>query len=50
MGLVDFGGGREALRLSVVGEQVAAVPAPGIILLFGLGLAGIGYARRRRAA
>ena len=48
--LVDFGGGREALRLAVVEEQVAAVPAPGMVLLFGLYLVGIGYARRKRTA
>jgi hypothetical protein len=48
--IVDFGSGREALRLSVVEQQFAGVPAPGMALLFGLGLAGIGYARRKRAA
>ena len=26
------------------------VPAPGAVLLFGLGIAGLGYARRNRAA
>lgn len=48
MALIDFGGGHEALRLSVVGEHVAAAPAPGMILIFGIGLAGLGVARRKR--
>jgi len=47
-GIVDFGGGRDALRLSVVEGAIAAVPAPGATLLFGLGLAGLACARRVR--
>lgn len=49
-GIVDFGGGREALRLSVIAEAVTEVPEPGIALLFVFGVAGIGLARRRHAA
>ena len=30
--------------------QPEAVPEPGAFVLFGLGLAGLGFARRRRAA
>ena len=30
-------------------SQVSAVPEPSIIALFGLGLVGIGFARRRRS-
>jgi hypothetical protein len=48
--LVDFGGGREALRLSVSATQTAEIPAPGVLAIFALGLAGLGYARRRKAA
>lgn len=51
--IVDFGGGREALRLSVVSGVIlppSEIPAPGIVLIFGLGLAGLGYARRRKAS
>jgi len=47
--LVDFGGGREALRLSVVTAAISEVPAPGAIVIFALGLARLGYARRKRA-
>lgn len=31
-------------------EVEVSIPAPGAVLIFGLGLAGLGYARRRRAA
>lgn len=48
--LVDFGGGREALRLSVVATGTSAIPAPGAILIFAMGLAGLGYARRKGTA
>lgn len=51
--IVDFGGGREALRLIVVSnvtQPPSEVPAPGIMLIFALGLAGLGVARRKRAA
>lgn len=44
--IVDFGGGREALRLSVIG-QVAEVSAPGITLIFLLALAGLGCTTRK---
>ena len=40
--------GATGLTLTVGSESVVAVPAPGAIALFGLGLAGIGFARRRR--
>jgi hypothetical protein len=47
--LVDFGGGREALRLTVVAEQVAAVPEPGPTLVFIIGVFGLAMMRRRMA-
>lgn len=40
--------GTNGLTLTVNAEQVAAVPEPGMIALFGLGLAGIAFSRRRR--
>jgi len=40
--------GTTGLTLTVDSESVVAVPEPGMIALFGLGLAGIGFARRRR--
>ena len=48
IGIVAFGTNREALQLSVVAGQVE-VPAPGIAILFGLGVAGLALVRRRRA-
>lgn len=45
-GIVDFGGGRDSLRLSVIEGRIAAIPAPAAALLFGLGLFGIGFTRR----
>jgi hypothetical protein len=60
--IVDFGGGREALRLIVVSEALrlivlsnvtrppSEVPRSGIMLIFGLSLAGLGVARCKRAA
>lgn len=38
--------GASGLTLTVATE-VAAVPAPGILAIFGIGLAGLGFARRR---
>tara|TARA_R110002110_G_scaffold152098_1_gene344782 strand:+ start:499 stop:2916 length:2418 start_codon:yes stop_codon:yes gene_type:complete len=48
IGIVAFGTNREALQLSVVAGQVE-VPAPGIAILFSLGVAGLALVRRRRA-
>ena len=51
--IIDFGGGCEALRLIVVSNVTqprSEVPTLGIILIFGLGLAGLGVARCKRAA
>lgn len=45
-GIVDFGGGRDSLGLSVIEGGIAAIPAPAAALLFGLGLFGIGFTRR----
>jgi fibronectin-binding autotransporter adhesin len=45
-GIVDFGGGRDSLRLSVIEGGIAAIPAPAAAFLFGLGLFGIGFTRR----
>ena len=42
-GIVDFGGGRDALRLTVV-----ELPAPAATLILGLGLFGIAFARHAR--
>lgn len=47
IGIVAFGQNREALQLSVVAGQVE-VPAPGMAILFGLGVAGLALVRRRR--
>tara|TARA_R110000868_G_scaffold4155_43_gene25646 strand:+ start:12107 stop:14470 length:2364 start_codon:yes stop_codon:yes gene_type:complete len=47
--IVDFGGGRDALRLSVI--ELAEVPEPSVGVIFGTGLLGFaGYSsiRRRR--
>jgi T5SS/PEP-CTERM-associated repeat protein len=49
IGIVSFGSGREALQLTVVAEQTA-VSEPSIIIVFGLGIAGLMFARRKRAA
>ena len=51
--IVDFGGGREALRLIVLSNVTrppSEVPRSGIMLIFGLSLAGLGVARCKRAA
>lgn len=48
IGIVSFGQDREALQLSVVVGEVE-VPAPGMAILFGLGVAGLALVRRRRA-
>lgn len=48
--IVDFGGGREALRLSVASTETGEIPAPPMAALFVLCLAGLGYARRKRVA
>lgn len=53
----DLGGGKfftldyenSGLTLTVNAQTVVGVPEPGMIALFGLGLAGIGFARRHRA-
>ncbi len=39
-----------AFRVSVGGSESAAIPEPATIALFGLGLAGLGFARRRKSA
>lgn len=44
--LVNFG----EFAFDAGSVTVNAVPAPGALAIFGLGLAGIGFARRRRAA
>ena len=49
IGIVSFGAGREALQLMVVAEQTA-VSEPSVIVVFGLGLAGLMFARRKRSA
>ena len=41
--------GTSGLTLTVGSETVVAASDPGSIALLGLGLAGIGYARRKRA-
>ena len=40
--------GESGLTLTVNAQTVVGVPEPGTIALFGLGVAGIGFARRRR--
>jgi hypothetical protein len=40
--------GDSGLTLTVNAQTVVGVPEPGMIALFGLGVAGIGFARRRR--
>jgi hypothetical protein len=42
--------GASGLTLTVGSESVVAMPEPGMIVLFGLALAGIGFARRRRCS
>lgn len=46
------GRGLETFNISEIelGTVASAIPEPGMLALFGLGLAGIGFARRRRAA
>ena len=39
-----------ALTAEEIGSATTQVPAPGVLALFGLGLAGLGYAGRKRAA
>jgi hypothetical protein len=48
--VVDWEGLSSAVAMSGAGNwsKVAAVPEPSIIALFGLGLVGIGFARRKR--
>lgn len=41
--------GTNGLTLTVNAETVVGVAEPGMIALFGLGLAGIGFVRRRRS-
>jgi hypothetical protein len=36
------------LNVSLQQPRVPEVPAPGILALFGLGLAGLGFSRRKR--
>ena len=48
--IVDFGSGREALRLSVVSDQIAEVSEPGATLLLTAGVLGLVGLRRRRGA
>ena len=42
--------GLESYTWSVASAESAPVPEPSIIALFGLGLVGLGFARRRRQA
>jgi len=45
------GGARKPSYIdNLVITQMATVPEPGALALFGPGLAGLGYARRKRAA
>ena len=39
-----------ALETFTISADTTPMPAPGMLAIFGLGLAGIGYARRKRAA
>lgn len=43
-------GEREAFVVSLREDVVAEIPAPSAVVLFGLSVAGIGFARRRRAS
>lgn len=48
-GTTSFNGPSTGINFTLEGEVAGAVPAPATLALFGLGLAGLGWSRRKKA-